>query len=298
MHLGILVSRIRVEEKLIIQAIEARGLSYELIDVRRATFDLADDQEWARFDVVLDRCLSQSQALSAAYMLGAWGIPCINPAGVIEVCGDKLQTSLALFAAGIPTPETKVAFSAESALQAIEELGYPVVLKPTVGSWGRLLAKINDRDSAEAIIEHKATLGSYLHSIFYIQEYIAKAGNDIRTFVIGDETICGITRSSEHWITNTARGGKSANCPITPEIDRLSQLAAQAVGGGVLAVDLMEAPDGRLLITEVNHTMEFRNSIEPTGVSIPDRIIDYVVDMGVQGSTTEPLAQPLLALGA
>lgn len=280
MHLGVLVSRIRVEEKMIIQSLEARGVSYELIDVRRGVFDLLDSSAWERFDAVLDRSVSQSQALSVARMLEAWGIPCVNPASVIEVCGDKLQTSLALAAAGVPTPETRVAFTPDSALQAIEELGYPVVLKPTVGSWGRLLSRINDRDAAEAILEHKATLGSYQHSVFYIQEYIAKAGRDIRTFVVGDETICGITRSSEHWITNTARGGQSANCPITREIDNLSRAAARAVGGGVLAVDLLEAPDGRLLVNEVNHTMEFRNSVEPTGVNIPDRILDYVLSQG------------------
>ncbi|MBN1265570.1 MAG: lysine biosynthesis protein LysX [Anaerolineales bacterium] len=280
MHIGILVSRIRVEEKMIIQAAKERGLSCELVDVRRQVFDLLDSQAWTRFDAVLDRSVSQSQSLSAVRMLGSWGIPCVNTSAVIEVCGDKLHTSLALANNGVPIPETRVAFTSESALEAIEELGYPVVLKPTVGSWGRLLSRINDRDAAEAILEHKATLGSYQHSIFYIQEYVDKGGRDIRTFVVGEKTICGITRSSEHWITNTARGGRSANCPITPEIDRLSCAAAQAVGGGVLAIDLMETPDGRLLVNEVNHTMEFRNSVEPTGVDIPGRILDYVLALG------------------
>jgi len=162
----------------------------------------------------------------------------------------------------------------------MEEIGYPAVLKPAVGSWGRLLAKINDREAAEAILEHKATLGSYLHSIFYVQEYIEKPDRDLRTFVVGDETICGITRSSDHWITNTARGGTAENCPITPEIHALSLSAAQAVGGGVVAVDLLETTEGELLVNEVNYTMEFRNSIEPTGIDIPVRIIDYVLQVG------------------
>ncbi|MBN2499421.1 MAG: lysine biosynthesis protein LysX [Anaerolineales bacterium] len=279
-HIGILYSRIRVEEKLIIQALERRDLSYELVDVREVSFNLEDGHDWQRFDVILDRCVSQSQSLAALQVLGTLGVPCVNEANVVALCGDKLQTTLALTAAGVPGPETRVAFTAESALEAIEAMDYPVVLKPVVGSWGRLLSKINDRDAAEAILEHKATLGSYQHSIFYIQKYIDKGGRDIRTFVVGDETICGIMRTSEHWITNTARGGQSANCPITPEIDRLSCLAAQAVGGGMLAVDLMETADGQLLVNEVNHTMEFRNSIEPTGVSIPDRMIDYVLSVG------------------
>ncbi len=280
MRMGVLVSRVRVEEKYIVQALEARGVDFELIDARQVVFDLQAADQWKQYDVILDRCVSQSQAVSMLQVLGSWGIPCVNRAEVVQVCGDKLNTSLALAASGVPTPRTMAAFTPESALEAIEEMGYPVVLKPAVGSWGRLLAKINDRDAAEAIIEHKSTLGSYQHSIFYIQEYIDKPGRDIRTFVVGDETICGITRTSAHWITNTARGGQSAECTITPEIDRLSRAAAQAVGGGVVAIDLLETRDGRLLVNEVNHTMEFRNSIEPTGVDIPGRIIDYAIQVG------------------
>jgi [lysine-biosynthesis-protein LysW]--L-2-aminoadipate ligase len=153
------------------------------------------------------------------------------------------------------------------------------VLKPAVGSWGRLLAKISDRDAAEALLEHKDTLGSYQHAIFYIQEYVNKPSRDIRSFVVGDETICAIYRESSHWITNTARGGRARNCPVTPEIDRLSRAAARAVGGGVLAIDLLEHPDG-LVVSEVNYTMEFRNSIDTTGVDIPGRIVDYVLRVG------------------
>jgi [lysine-biosynthesis-protein LysW]--L-2-aminoadipate ligase len=173
-----------------------------------------------------------------------------------------------------------VAFTPESALVAIEEMGYPVILKPTVGSWGRLLSKINDREAAEAILEHKDVLGSYQHSIYYIQEYIDKPARDIRSFVVGDENICAIYRYSNHWITNTARGGRAENCPVTPQIAGLSLAAARAVGGGVVAVDLLETQDGQFLVNEVNHTMEFRNSIDTTGVNIPDRVVDYVVKVG------------------
>jgi [lysine-biosynthesis-protein LysW]---L-2-aminoadipate ligase len=181
----------------------------------------------------------------------------------------------------VPSPRTILAFTPESALEAIEQIGYPVVMKPAVGSWGRLLARINDRDAAEAILEHKVTLGSFHHGAFYIQEYIKKPGRDIRSFVVGDETICAIYRDSPHWITNTARGGQASNCPVTPEIDALSRAAARAVGGGVVAVDLLESERG-LLINEVNYTMEFRNSIDTTGVNIPSRIIDYVISVGEQ----------------
>ena len=277
MHIGILYSRIRVEEKLILAALEERGVSYELIDVRRAVFDLQRPEPWQQYDLILERCVSHSRALAAMQLLDGWGIPCVNNYWVGLTCGDKLATSQALMQANVPTPQVRIAFTAESALVAIEELGYPAVLKPAVGSWGRLLAKINDREAAEALLEHKETLGSYHHAIFYVQEYIHKPGRDIRSFVVGDETICAITRSSAHWITNTARGGQSANCPVTAEIDQLSRAAAQAVGGGIVAVDLLEDENGRLLVNEVNYTMEFRNSIQPTGVDIPARIVDYLL---------------------
>jgi [lysine-biosynthesis-protein LysW]--L-2-aminoadipate ligase len=280
MRIGILYSRIRAEEKLIVQAMEERGLDYEMIDVRQVSFDLDRREWWTRFDVILERCVSHSRALAALQILAMWGIPCVNDAQVAQICGSKLETSLALVAAGVPTPPVQIAFTPESALVAIEEMGYPVVLKPAVGSWGRLLAKVNDREAAEAILEHKSTLGSYHHSIFYIQQYVDKPDRDIRTFVVGDETICGITRHSAHWITNTARGGQAENCPITAEIDRLSLAAARAVGGGVVAIDLLETPAEELLVNEVNYTMEFRNSITPSGVDIPARIVDFVVSVG------------------
>jgi [lysine-biosynthesis-protein LysW]--L-2-aminoadipate ligase len=161
-------------------------------------------------------------------------------------------------------------------------MGYPVILKPVIGSWGRLLARINDRESAEAVLEHKEVLGGYQHSIFYIQEMIRKPGRDIRAFVVGDECICAIYRASEHWITNTARGGKASNCPVTPELNTIAVNAAKAVGGGVVAIDVFEDPNRGLLINEVNHTMEFRNSIEPTGVDIPGRVADYALALAAQ----------------
>jgi [lysine-biosynthesis-protein LysW]--L-2-aminoadipate ligase len=275
--IGVLCSRIRAEEKLLFEALGRRGLEFDKIDDREIVFEIG--AEPPRYNVVLERCLHHSRALYALRILNQWGVPTINTYEVALTCGDKINTTTALAAAGVPSPRTLIAFTPESALQAIETLGYPVVLKPAVGSWGRLLAKISDRDAAEALLEHKDTLGSYQHAIFYIQEFVDKPSRDIRSFVVDDETICAIYRESAHWITNTARGGRARNCPVTPEIDRLSRAAARAVGGGVLAIDLLEHPDG-LLVSEVNYTMEFRNSIDTTGVDIPGLIVDYVLRVG------------------
>ncbi len=280
MKIGMLYSRVRVEEKLLFDALDSRNIAYDRIDDRDVQFDLQNPGHWRDYDVILERCINHSRALYALKILNDWGIPSVNTAYVADVCGNKLVTSSALVRAGIPTTRIKVAFTPESAIKAIEEFGYPVVLKPAVGSWGRLLSKINDREAAEAVLEHKEVLGSYHHSIFYIQEYIRKPGRDIRAFVIGDETIAAIYRASEHWITNTARGGQASNCPVTPELNRICVAASRAVGGGITGVDVMEDPERGYLVNEVNYTIEFRNSIATTGVDIPNRIIDYVLAVG------------------
>ncbi len=188
-----------------------------------------------------------------------------------------MATSAALKQAGLPQPRTFLAFAPEAALEAIETMGYPVVLKPVVGSWGRLLAKVNDRDAAEAILEHKSILGSVQHSVFYIQEYIKKPGRDIRIFVVGDQAVTAIYRKSPHWITNTARGGEGEVCQITPELAEISVKAAQAVGGGVLAIDILEHPDHGYLINEINHTMEFHTLAPITGVDVAGIMVDYLI---------------------
>lgn len=282
MQLAIITSRIRVEEKLLIDALRRRAITFDVIDDGELLLDLSrPDERWCNYDAVLCRSLSQSRGLAALHVLEHWGIRVYNPAEVAATCNDKLLTTLALVRSGIPTPRTLVAFDPQVTIRGIEMLGYPVVLKPISGSWGRLLARINDRDAAEAVLEHKEMLGSYQHHIHYVQEYIAKPLRDIRAFVVGQRTICAIYRSSTHWVTNTARGAIASNCPVTAELDSLCVRAAQAVGGGILAIDILEDLERGLLVNEINATMEFRNSIAPTGVDIPNAMLDYVLS-GVQ----------------
>lgn len=278
MHLAILTSRIRVEEKLLIEALRQRSIAFDIIDDGELLLDLSrPDERWHSYDAVLCRSMSQSRGLAVLHILEHWGVRVYNSASVTAICNDKLLTTLALLQAGIPTPRTLLAFDPRVTIDGIEMLGYPVVLKPITGSWGRLLARINDRDAAEAVLEHQVILGTYQHHIHYVQEHIAKPQRDIRAFVIGDRIVCAIYRTSEHWVTNTARGAIASNCPVTPELDSLCVQAAQAVGGGILAIDVLEDPQQGLLINEINATMEFRNSIAPTGVDIPNEMLDYIL---------------------
>jgi len=272
--IGLLHSLIRKEEKLLIEAFRNAGVEPIMIDDRKLILDFHSAPE---IDILVERSINHSRALHALRLFESAGIPCVNSYHVSQICGDKLLTTAALKDRGIAQPDCRVAFTEESALQAIEELGYPVVLKPAVGSWGRLLSKINDRDAAETVLEHKSVLGSYHHSIFYIQQYIEKQGRDIRSFVVGGECIAAIYRTSDHWITNTARGAQASKCEVTGEVAQISVAAAEAVGGGIVAVDLFESDDG-LLVNEVNYTMEFRNSIDTTGVDIPAVVASYVIE--------------------
>lgn len=276
-RIGVLYSRLRVEEKWIFAAFEERGIDYERLDNRKINFDLENPTPWLQYDAILERSINYSRGLYALRILNDWGIPTVNTAAVAEICGDKISTTSALTQAGVPQPKTIIAFTPESALEAIESIGYPVVLKPVIGSWGRLLAKINDRDAAEAILEHKSILGSYHHSIFYCQEYVEKQGRDIRATVLGDEVVYAMYRKSEHWVTNTARGATGEKCKITPEMEKLCLKATQAVGGGLLAVDLLEHPEKGLLVNEINHNMEF-NTVQPiSGIDIAGTFVDYIL---------------------
>ena len=277
MRVGFLHSVLRRDEKMLLEAFGRRsGIEVVMTDDRLLTFELGRTRR--EVDVVLERCINHSRALHAIRLYESAGVRCVNTGDVARICGDKLLTSIALAEAGVPQPEVRVAFTEASALEAIEAMGYPVVLKPAIGSWGRLLSKVNDRDAAESILEHKTVLGSYHHSIFYIQKYVEKRGRDIRGFVVGDECIAAIYRTSAHWITNTARGGVATNCPVGPELADLAVRAARAVGGGVVAIDVFESDTG-LMANEVNYTMEFKNSVDVTGVDIPERIVEYVMQV-------------------
>jgi [lysine-biosynthesis-protein LysW]---L-2-aminoadipate ligase len=293
-RIGMVYSRLRNDEKMLVEAAQKRGL--DLVPLFDDDFVLDIHAKPWDVDVVLERSISFYRGLYVLKFAGAHGIPAVNPYEVAARCGDKAETSLLLARAGVSTPKTRVAFTPEGAIRACREVGFPAVLKPTMGSWARLLAKVDNEEQADMVLEHKEALPNPLQQIYYVQEYVKKplasgsvgahaihgiqldggSHRDIRAFVVGDETIAAIHRNSPHWITNTAKGGKATNCPVTPELHDFCQRAAAAVGGGVLALDIMET-DAGYTCHEVNHTMEFKNSVAPTGVDIPGKVLDYCV---------------------
>ncbi len=279
MNLGLLYSRIRRDEKLLLNELRSRGHAVEKIDVRKQAFGVGDAPDaLADIDVLLDRCLATSRSVYASQFAASYGVPVVNAAETARVCADKVQTSLALADAGVPTPETTVAFTEESALAAIEAFGYPCVLKPVVGSWGRLMAKIDSRSAAEAILEHKATLGHYEHKVFYVQEFVEKPGRDVRVVAADGEPIAAMTRSADHWLTNAAKGGETAEFDVDDEVADLVAAASEAVGGGLLGVDLMETggDDAGYTVHEVNHTVEFKALNDAVDADVPAAVVDWL----------------------
>lgn len=276
-RLGVFFTIVRPEEKWILAAAESRGLAVVRIDDAEVTFGL--DRPDITADVVVNRSVSHTRALYATRCYAHYGTPTVNHPDVVEVAGDKVLASLRLAERGIPTPKTVIALSPEAALKALDRVGYPAVLKPAVGSWGRLMAKVSTPEEAEQILEHKTALPSPVHSVFYVQEFVAKPDRDLRVFVVGSEAVAGMYRRSTDWRTNAARGATTQPLPITPELRELALRAAAAVGGGVLAVDLMESPNG-LVVHEVNPTPEFKALTAATGVDIAGAIVDYAVGVG------------------
>jgi [lysine-biosynthesis-protein LysW]--L-2-aminoadipate ligase len=270
---------VRWEEKVIADAAKKKGVDLKLIDSKDVSLLLESDYEKEFGDVVLQRCLSYFRSLHLTATLEAKGVSVVNNFNVAIVAGNKLFTTLALLKAGIPTPQTVLSFAPESAVKSLEKLGYPAVLKPTIGSWGRLVALLKDRDSAEAIFEDREHMFP-LYQIYYIQEFVKRPPRDIRSIVIDDRVVAAIYRVSlsGNWKTNMALGAKAENCPITKELEDICARASKAVGGGILGVDCMESPDG-LLVHEVNNTTEFKNTVPATGVDIPGLIIDYLVKL-------------------
>lgn len=275
MVIGLLHTTIRGDEKLIIEAARKRNVGVKLVDVRTEVFNPQTYK--AEFNVALERCISTIKGSYAVQFLESVGVKVVNSSSVSKICEDKFLTSLMLEKNSVATPRFGMVFGLEQAKTVIEQIGgFPVIMKPPLGSWGRLLAKINDIDALEALVEHKDVLGSPQQKALYFQKYVKKPGRDIRAFVIAGRTIAAIYRDSPHWITNTARGGVASNCPVTKELADICRRASEAVGGGILAMDVFETDQG-LSINEINHTMEFKNSEKPTAVDISGEIVEYCV---------------------
>ncbi|MCX4820764.1 lysine biosynthesis protein LysX [Streptomyces sp. NBC_01142] len=277
--LAVLTSRVRLEERLLLAELRRRNIEFDQIDARKFTVRLNNQERLhLPYAGALSREISHTRNYYACRLLEHAGVPVVNSSSVIGLCGDKLLTTLALRDGGLPTIRALVGLTPDPVLEELDDFGYPAVVKPLTGSWGRLAARMHDHEQAEALLEHRAALSGPQHQITYIQEYVDKPDRDIKAYVFGGEVIGAIYKvRHDHWRTNTARGGQAENCPLTDELVKLLQDTANAIGEGVLGVDVIEHRDGRLFVNEVNHTPEFHGAIEVLGVDLVGAYVDYVI---------------------
>ncbi len=272
----LLASRVRSDEKRIMAALERRGVEYTYLDSRTLWGFVG--RSAGRGTVVVNREIGQVRAQYAADLLEQAGDTVINSARAVELCGDKWRTSVALQRAGIPTPRTALAMTPEGALDAFDAIGYPAVVKPLTGSWGRLVTLVPDREAAATIMEYLAALPHPSSHIVYVQQLVPKPDRDIRVIVVGGEAIGAVYRRSGKWRTNVARGAVSEACPLTSDLSKLARTAAEAVGADIAGVDLIEDTDGRLTVLEVNHGVEFSgfHSVWGDRIDVADAIVDHL----------------------
>ena len=275
----IVFDRLRTEEKLLQKKAEELGYETSMIDAKITSFDTDSKPEKYDFgDVVLERCVSYYRGLHFTSCLEFMDIPVINKFDVANTCGNKMITSMLLKKNNIPTPKTYFSFSAETALENFENIGYPLVIKPIIGSWGRSVMPVKDKDTAEAVIENRQVTDGPQDRIYYLQEMIDRPPRDIRVITVGDQAVSAMYRkSSGGFKTNIALGADPELCEITKEIEDLCEKTSKAVGGGILGIDLMEDKERGLVVHEVNNTVEFKGLVKVSEKNIPKEMIDYAV---------------------
>jgi [lysine-biosynthesis-protein LysW]--L-2-aminoadipate ligase len=279
-ELCVLHDKVRFEEKSIYYKALEKGLVARMMDARKVSITTESEQnEFALGDVILQRSVSHFRGLYLTACLESLDFLVINGFKVGEICGNKLLTSLCLARNNIPTPRTSFSFSAEAALRVIHSRGFPIVLKPVIGSWGRGVYPLRDKETSNMILETREENDNPLSRIYYLQEMVKRPPRDLRCIVVGNEIVAAIYRYSpdDEWRTNVARGGRAENAPITSELEDITLRAACAIGGGVLGIDLMEDNQRGLDVHEINNTVEFRGASSVSARDIPGAIIDYSV---------------------
>ncbi|MFR9673252.1 RimK family alpha-L-glutamate ligase [Streptomyces sp. TR02-1] len=278
--IAVLASRVGADEKRLFDALDRRGVPFDHVDTREQWFPAGQhDLPWR---AVLNREVGQVRAAYAARCLASAGALVVNSADATEVAGDKWRTTAALQAAGLPTPRTALGLTPKAALAALDSLGYPALIKPLVGSWGRLVVRLPDRAAAESVLEYVGALPGPQSHLGYVQELIDKPGRDIRAIVVGGDVLGAVYRTGDLWRTNVTLGARTRPCETTPEITKLSIGAAAAVGADIAGVDLIEDQDGRLMVLEVNHRVEFSGFQSALGdrVDVADRIVEHLLERG------------------
>lgn len=272
----VVFDRLRTEEKMLQKEAESLGHDTVMLDAKTTILDTHEAAN--SFDVVLERCVSYFRGLHFTAHLEFSGAPVVNPFSVASMCGNKMFMTLALKKHNVPTPKTHFAFTREGAQKILDRTGYPMVIKPVIGSWGRGVVPLRDEDTADAIFETREITDGPYDRIYYLQEMINRPPRDIRVITIDCRPVAAMYRSAPGFKTNLAIGGQQEPCPITDEIGEIASKASEAVGGGVLGVDIMEDESRGLVVHEVNNTTEFKGISQVVEANIPSQIVRFAID--------------------
>jgi [lysine-biosynthesis-protein LysW]--L-2-aminoadipate ligase len=274
----VLYDTIRLEEKLLIEAAKKNSIEIEMVDCKKLFINLNENMQ--EFRTVLQRCVSYYRNIHSTATLEGLGSRVINCLNTGILAGNKLFTHMLLQKEGIPTPDATIAFSRDAAIESLEKNGYPKIIKPTVGSWGRMVSKLNDKDSAEGIIDSRESMHP-VYQMYFLEEFVQRPPRDIRAIVIGNKVSAAIYRNTDgvNWKTNTHLGGSAETCEVSNEMEDICIKAKNAVQGEIVGVDLMESNDKGLVVHEINNTTEFRNVVRVTGVDIPAQMLDYAKNL-------------------
>jgi len=276
----IVFDRLRAEEKMLQKEASEIGHDAVMLDAKITQINTDSKKEDYDFgDVVLERCVSYFRGLHFTSSLEFLDIPVLNKFEVANICGNKMFMTLQLKKNNIPTPKTYFSFSSESAAENLEKVGFPLVIKPVIGSWGRGVMPLKDKDTMEAVFEIRDITDSPHDRIYYLQELIKRPPRDIRVITVGDEPIAAMYRkSSGGFKTNVALGAEPELCEITKEMEDLAVKSSKAMGGGILGIDMMEDDERGLIVHEVNNTVEFKGLAKVAQRNIPKEMIEFALN--------------------
>mgnify|MGYP002778840736 CR=1 FL=1 len=262
----IFANRRRVEERLLEQALNERGHTVSLLDPASLAISLTEPDS-TRPRLAIDTGAATPERATLAALIGASGGVVVNRAATTRLLADRLALCRHLIVAGIPVPTTEVAFGERATLTAIERVGYPAFLLSASVNPRVPDAVVNDRDAAEAIVEHRATLGH--EQMTLVQEYVS--GRTVRLPVVGSSVL---TAEIVHYDADGAMRYEAY--PGAPaELTSLAERVVSRLGSGVYDVKVVEGAAGPIVV-KANNLGDFRTLVE-AGIDVADAVAEFVL---------------------
>jgi [lysine-biosynthesis-protein LysW]--L-2-aminoadipate ligase/ribosomal protein S6--L-glutamate ligase len=269
--LNFIYDSIAWEEKQVIRQLQADNIKLNLINAKDHPLNLTGKLDMEGPAVI--RCMSARRSLYYSYILESHGIKTINSFKTFNIAGNKAFTTSFLYKNGINTPDTVIAFSRDSAIQASEDMGYPVVFKPATGSWGRMISLIKDSNMAETVFSMNDMVAE---NSYYIQKFVERPPRDVRVIMVGGKISASIYRySGDGWKTNLYLGGKVEKAVLGKEETEIIMKVSDLFGPGIIGIDAMESENG-FTVHEVNSRVEFKGASRVYGDAITKDIAEYL----------------------